>query len=113
MGVRYRYQEDHEQFTVGAGGLKSGSLVNYLGKVWQYQGLQDAVQGEVVTLRKGIVVEIDKANPATVFAAGATVGYTAATQTAVAAGAGDFNVSGTARAASGAGVEVVLVNLIP
>jgi hypothetical protein len=111
--VTYRYPGDQEEITVPSGGLLSGSLVEFASQTWQMQGLQDALEGDRRVIKKGIVVEILKETPANVFAVGATVGYLEATQTATLAGAGDFDITGVARAASGAGVLTVLVALDP
>ncbi|MEZ6097242.1 MAG: hypothetical protein R3C03_23965 [Pirellulaceae bacterium] len=112
LGVAiYRNPGDEAEITVGSGGLKAGSLVSFNSQTWLLQGLEDAAEGDVRTVRKGVVVELTKKTATDTFAVSATVAYNNATQDASTATNGDFDITGKCRKASGSGDLTVWVEL--
>jgi hypothetical protein len=111
MGVRQRYDGDEHRIDSAAAVLTPGRIENFNGRSYALQGLQTVQVGQPATFRKNIVVEIDKQSAATAFAANVAVGFIQASQTCVAAGAGDFDLVGRTVVAAGAGVPVVLFRL--
>ena len=88
-----------------------GELVQKLGKVGITIGEFRRDQGQQIEICFDARVELEKADPALVIAEGDVVGYVAATQTAVAAGAGDFDVGVASIGGSTAGRPSVMVML--
>ena len=89
---------------------KVGELVEKYGKVGVTCGEDAIATGEMIYVDFDAIVEIEKTVATLVIADGATVGYTTATQTAVAATTGDFDV-GVAFGASASGTKTVKVLL--
>lgn len=106
----YRNDNDHIDFRA-ARDYKVGELVVKHGLVGITCG-EDAIEtGEQITLRFNARVELTKTSSALVIAEDAVVGYTIATQTAVAEDAGDFNVGIAVKGGSAAGDSTVQVLL--
>lgn len=104
----------HEaQYTVPSGGLTSGQLVQFNGFTWIYQGLQNALEGDVVTLRRELLVSVPKDAAATTFALGASAGYdiSALAATTAADEDADFVIYGKVRKASTSSDTHVLIAL--
>lgn len=113
MAAYLRGPAEECDYTVPSGGLTSGQLVNHNGRTWIYQGLQDAVENDKVSLIRGVVVEVDKATSSDVFAVGDRVGYDTSALAAVTLDHAnqDFLIYGTVREASASGKTSVKVSL--
>lgn len=113
MAVIIRSPGDEHRIDSAASAYTAGRIENFNGKSYVLQGLQNVAIGQPACFVKNVVVEIDKTSAATAFAANVAVGYTQATQSVVAAGAGDFDLTGKTVKAAGAGVTTVLFRLDP
>ena len=102
---------EHRVNSAPSGGYVAGRIENFNGKSYVLQGLQNVLEGQPATFIKNVVLEIDKTSAATSIGANVAVGYTQATQSVVAAGAGDFDLTGKTVQASGSGVATVLFRL--
>lgn len=113
MAAYLRGPAEECDYTVPSGGLTSGQLVNHLGRTWVYQGLQNAIEGDKVSLIRCYVVEVDKATSSDVFAVGDRVGYDISALAAVTLDHAnqDFLIYGTVREASASGKTSVKVAL--
>lgn len=113
MAAALRGPAEECDYTVPPGGLVSGQLVNHAGRTWIYQGLKNALEGQMVSLLRGIVVEVDKATSSDVFNVGDRVGYDISALSAVLAGNvnQDYLIYGTVREAAVSGRTTVKVAL--
>jgi hypothetical protein len=113
MAAFLRGPAEECDYTVPSGGLTSGQLVNHNGRTWLYQGLQNAIEGDKVSLIRGVVVEVDKATSSDVFAVGDREGYDISALAVVSLGHAnqDFEIYGTVREASASGKTTVKIAL--
>lgn len=94
--------------TAPAGGVTSGTLKSYNGLIWVSQGLRTIEEGEPVSWRRDVVVEVEKTTLTDTFADGAAISVDLATQKVVSSGG---TVVGKARGASAANVKTVRIAL--
>lgn len=96
------------QTIAGAGGVNPGTLAQYNGLIWISQGLKFLEEGDPVSWRRDLVVDIDKTDPSQDIVDGTDVRVDLATQKVVAEGG---VVVGKARANSPAGTDKVRIAL--
>lgn len=108
--VIYRNDNDHIDFRADRD-YQVGELVQKHGMVGITCGEDLVKEGEQIALQFDCRVELEKTDDTLVIAEDGIVGYTVATQQAVAAGAGDFDIGIAVRGGSPAGSKTVHVFL--